>query len=224
LELFTRVNVIFFQKTDHLQTGGTEHHPLLRITQVDVVEMFPQLTSDFHKLIGASYIAEFLNKVFEPYDASHKSVYTLVHHTLHALAISQNVRNILPAFEIKLLAHLGYTPVLQRCIGCQKTNLLEKSQSPASEALLGFDFSTGGVLCQQCKRLKKSAFDLSPQAIETLQQLLETKMRHVERITLSPKIHQELKHVLMGYIQYHLGLSLKTESFVQKLRTAKLSP
>ena len=62
LELFTRVNVIFFQKTDHLQNGITEHHPLLRITQVDVVEMFPQLTSDFHKLIGASYIAEFLNK------------------------------------------------------------------------------------------------------------------------------------------------------------------
>ncbi|MBD3309074.1 DNA repair protein RecO, partial [candidate division KSB3 bacterium] len=107
LDLFTRVHVIFFQKMEQPH----EAHPLLRITQVDVVEVFPQVKTDFHKLIGASYIAEFLHKTFEDYDASHSSVYDLVCESLRALAHADQIRPILPAFEMKLLAHLGYAPV-----------------------------------------------------------------------------------------------------------------
>ena len=57
LELFNRVNVIFFHKTALQSKGFTDNHPLLRITQVDVVEVFPPLKSDFNKIVGASYIA-----------------------------------------------------------------------------------------------------------------------------------------------------------------------
>ena len=225
LELFTRVNVIFFQKTEPLHSGGfPEKHPLLRITQADTVEMFPQLTTDFHKIIGASYIAEFLNKVFEEYDTTHTSAYVLVCNALRALANAQNIRNILPAFEVNLLAQLGYAPVLDSCTNCQRvrTKTLDTESdmlSTSPENLLGFNFSTGGVLCQNCKRLKKGTLDVHPQTINLLQQFLDTPIMKVEQISCHSQFHQEMKIILRGHIQYHLGIALKTDTFVQKLRT-----
>lgn len=228
LELFTRVNVIFFQKTESFQSDGFRaQHPLLKITQVDVVEVFPQLQNDFNRIIAASYIAELLNRTFEDYDDSHRSVYVLVCNTLRMLAMNQNLRSVLPAFEIKLLAHLGYAPVLDRCTVCQRKRTqtggyTDGPSQNSSEMLPGFNIAIGGILCPRCKRLKKGTLDITGQAIEVLQGLLETQILHIETITLSPAIHQEVKALLTSYMQYHLGISLRTDMFVQKLRSANL--
>jgi DNA repair protein RecO (recombination protein O) len=224
LDLFNRVNVIFFQKLENPQ----ESHPLLRITQVDVVEVFPQLKNDFNRIIGASYIAEFLNRAFEDHDASHPSVYVLVCHALKALATFENMRPVIPAFEIKLLVDLGYAPILDHCTSCQKpkTDFLKQesqAEKPASNTLLGFHSAKGGVLCSRCKRLKKGSIDISAAAIDMLQHLLTTDIMQLESIILSPQLHQEIKSLLTGHIQYHLGIVLKTDTFVQKLRSAHLA-
>ncbi len=224
LDLFNRVNVIFFQKVENLQ----ESHPLLRITQADVVEVFPTLKNDFNRIIGASYLAEFLNRTFEDHDASHPLVYTLVCRTLKALATFENVRPIIPGFEIKLLIHLGYAPVLDRCTSCQKAKVdflknAPQQHKPDSKSLLGFHFAKGGILCPHCKNLKKARIDVSSEAIDMLQHLLSTEILQLERMPLSPQFHQEIKALLTGYIQYHLGITLKTDTFVQKLRSTNLA-
>lgn len=218
LELFTRVNVIFFQKAEALEGVGLQGaHPLLRVTQVDVVEMFPSLHTDFNKIVGASYIAEFLNKVFEDYDHTHPEVYALVCETLRTLAGTDQIRNILPAFEIKLLVHLGYAPILDYCSNCGERNL-DVAHTLTSQ--LGFSSATGGVLCSRCKPLKKESLAVTMQAIRVLQQLFIAKMSQIPMVPLPKEQYQEIKIILTNYFQYHVGLSLKTETFVQKLRTA----
>ena len=234
LELFTRVSVIFFQKGEVLQSKGfTRNSPLLRITQVDIVEVFPQLKSDFNKIIGASYIAEFLNKLFEEHDNTHKEVYFLVCDTFRTLAASENLRNILPAFEIKLLAHLGYAPILDRCTACGTTKLATETQShrakqdsgsqSRSNKLLGFSSSSGGILCQRCKSFKKDKIDISLQSVNILRQFLHIQMKQVPTIPMPKGTFHEIKTLLMNHFQYHVGISLKTEAFVQKLRAARLT-
>jgi DNA repair protein RecO (recombination protein O) len=240
LGLFNRVQVIFFQKAEALQSSGfTDYHPLLRITQVDVVEVFPQLQSDFNKIIGASYIAEFLNKLFEEYDDTHKAVYNLVCETLRTLSGSDTLRNIISAFEIKLLAHLGYTPILDHCTVCGKTRCGVRGQRSEEQGTgneyknfatrnsqlatyLGFSSSTGGILCQRCKPLKKDSLDVTPQSIEILHQFLNTEMTQIPTISLPKGAYREIKALLMHHYQYHTGVSLKTEKFVQKLRSANI--
>jgi DNA repair protein RecO (recombination protein O) len=216
LELFHRVQVIFFQKAALHSGGLPEHHSLLRITQVDVVEVFPQLQSDFNKIIGASYIAELLNRLFEEYDDTHKAVYGLVCEALRTIAASAKLRNIIPAFEIKLLAHLGYAPILDHCTVCGERNLEPRTMPP--EPYLGFSSSTGGILCQRCKPLKQDSLDVSFEAITMLRQLLHADMSQAPTIVLPKGAYQEIKHLLLNHYQYHLGLSLKTDKFVQKLR------
>jgi DNA repair protein RecO (recombination protein O) len=216
LGLFQRIKVIFFQKTAVLQSGDLAvQHPLLRITQVDLVENFTRLQADFNKIIGASYVAEFLNRIFEEYDNTHAEVYALVCNTLQALDESDNLRNILPAFEIKLLAHLGYIPILERCAVCGRLCL-------DAEEKLGFSSVTGGILCQRCKRLQKGSLDITSQAIRMLRQFLYLDIRQVSALPLPKERYLEIKHLLANHFQYHLGLSLKTEAFVQKLRMANL--
>ena len=227
LELFTRVHVIFFQKKETLQHKGfAGSSTLLRITQVDVVEVFPQLKNDFNKIIGASYITEFLNKLFEEHDNTHKEVYFLVCDTFRTLAASENLRNILPAFEIKLLAHLGYAPILDRCTVCggKVEGERQKAKGEAScELLPGFSSSTGGVLCQRCKPLKKDTIDISLQSVNMLRQFLHTQMKQVPTIPMPKGTFHEIKTLLTNHFQYHVGISLKTEAFVQKLRAARLT-
>lgn len=218
LELFNRVKVILFQKAEILYDGGIHGaHPLLPITQVDVVETLPALHTDFNKIVGASYIAEFLNKVFEDYDHTHPEVYTLVCDTLGTLAGTDQIRNILPAFEIKLLAYLGYAPVLDRCTNCGERKL---DAPPAATGQLGFSSAAGGVLCSRCRPLKKESLAITAPALHTLQQLSVTKMAQIPAVSLPKEQYQQIKIILTNYFQYHVGLSLKTEMFVQKLRTA----
>lgn len=224
LELFTRVRVIFFRKTAVGGFSGT--HPLLRITQVDAIEAFPQLHADFNKIIGASYVAEFLNKVFEEYDNTHQAVYTLVCDTLRVLAASDQLRNILPAFEIRLLAELGYAPILDHCTVCGKTlgrQAAELPTSPPQGELMGFSSAAGGIVCQACKLLKKDSLAISPEAVVILRQLLAADLNAVPAIALPTEKYREIKNLLANHFHYHLGLSLKTEAFVQKLRAAHVT-
>lgn len=233
LELFTRVRVIFFRKTAVGGFSGT--HPLLRITQVDAIEAFPQLHADFNKIIGASYVAEFLNKVFEEYDNTHQAVYTLVCDTLRVLAASDQLRNILPAFEIRLLAELGYAPILDHCTVCGKTlgrqaaELPTSPPGPLSEGrrgnteFMGFSSAAGGIVCQACKLLKKDSLAISPEAVVILRQLLAADLNAVPAIALPTEKYREIKNLLANHFHYHLGLSLKTEAFVQKLRAAHVT-
>jgi len=234
LELFNCVHVIFFQKTAASQgSGRRDSHPLLRITQVDVIEVFPQLHRDFNKIIGASYIAEFLNRLFEPYDDTHKNVYTLVGNTFRTLAASENLRNIISAFEIKLLAHLGYTPILDRCAVCGKTPFATETQrhreqkgsesSDLSGGKLGFSSSAGGIVCQHCKLRKQDSISITRQSVEVIKQFLYIEISQVATLSIPKGTYQEIKHLLIDHYQYHTGISLKTEKFVQKLRSANLN-
>ncbi len=217
LDLFNRVNVIFFKKVENLD----ERHPLLPITQVDVVEVLPALKNDFNRIIGASYIAELLNRAFEVYDASHPLVYALVWQALNALATFENLRPVIPAFESKLLVELGYAPLLDSCVSCQKAraDFAEQASPHATHPLAGFHFAKGGILCPRCRSLKKDKIDISLAAVEMLQRLMDTDIMRLEGVNVTPTIHQELKHLLTGHFQYHLGITLKTDAFVQKLRT-----
>jgi len=224
LELFTRVNVIFFHKTDNFQ--GSERHPLLNITQADVVEVFPQLHTDFNRIIAASYMAELLNRALEEYDNSHRPVYVLMCHALRLLTTTEDIRAVLPAFEIKLLAHLGYAPVLDYCTNCGRRKTSSSGHAPlhqSHEALPGFHSATGGILCPRCKLMKRGAVEITHQAIGVLQQFLHTEISHIEHIPFSVAVHQEIREILKSYIQYHLGVTLKTDSFVQKLRSVNIS-
>jgi len=226
LDLFTRVNVIFFQKLEPMQGRGfPERHPLLPITQVDVLESFSQLKFEFPRIIGASYIAEFLNRVFEEYDATHPEVYGLVCETFRTLATCEQIRNILPAFEIKLLANLGYAPALDYCVGC-RTHILPSASpenSPAQKASQwGFSSAAGGIVCSRCRPLKKDAIPITIATIEQVRQLLKQPVRKSPDIALSAQQYQEIKALLTNHFRYHVGISLNTEAFVQKLRAAHL--
>lgn len=227
LELFTRATVMFFQKLD--SGRSSERHPLLRITQVDVIEHFPQLRTDFYKIIGASYIAEFLNRTFEPYDSTHQAVYPLVYNTFRTLAAQENLQSIIPAFELKLLAHLGYAPVLDHCVKCGRprskkpTDLDDGEAPPQSNHPIGFSSSSGGIVCPRCRPRLRDSITLSSETVAVLDRFLHTHMPHVAEISLTSATNMQIKALLTEYIQYHLGISLKTEAFVQKLRMANLS-
>jgi DNA repair protein RecO (recombination protein O) len=220
LELFNRVRVIFFQKNQQ---------PLWRITQADVVEVLPRLQHDFNKIIGASYVAEMLNTLFEEHDATHPAVYPLVWETLRTLAACEHVRNILPAFEIKLLAHLGYAPVLDRCTRCGTPHLRpqppagseQDAPPPRPAGSIGFSSATGGVLCARCSAQRTESAALSSASLNILHQLLTTDMRQAPAIPMSRVNFYEIKHVLSTHFQYHLDVTLKTDAFVQKLRAAE---
>ncbi|PID57570.1 DNA repair protein RecO [candidate division KSB3 bacterium] len=227
LELFNRVAVIFFHKAGHLERhSGQTDPPLLKITQVDMVEAFTRLHDDFHKIVAASCLAELINKGFEKYDNSHKPVYGLLCETLRQIEHGQDIRMLLPAFEVKILAHLGYTPVLDRCIHCGKlrTRPTASQQNAVPEQHLpAFHLAQGGILCPRCKRLKKGAVNLNPQSIECLQHFLETRISQLQPPGFSVQAYQDIRRLLTGYLQYHLGISLKTDGFVKKLRSTGTS-
>src|SRR5579871_1222987 len=119
-----------------LATGKT----LDIVTQCEIRESFPALRADLERLARATYFCELLDRLTQERDSLQSA--ELHDLTLAALALLQRenryLDGVVHAYELQLLAELGYAPVLDRCVRCGE---------PLGQRPVGFSPALGGTLC-----------------------------------------------------------------------------
>src|SRR5258708_326516 len=140
LDLLTLCSIVLLRKS----SGGLD-----LLTEAVVVQRFPRLTTHLPSLYGGYYVAELLNDGTQEHDP-HPQLFDRALATLRELGAAEVTEQTpvrvglrVMRFEMQLLEELGYSPVLDRCTGCETMLTDERARAT-------FSVETGGLVCPSC--------------------------------------------------------------------------
>ena len=186
LDLLTACSIVLLRKS----SGGLD-----LLTEAQVVERFPRLTSDLPALYAGYYVAELLADWTED-DDPHPALFDEALATLGQLGqpgVATGPR--LARFEVVLLRELGYSPTLETCASC--------GAAVGGGGRLGFSAAAGGVVCAACLPQARDRHVLSAAAWRALVQLGQEG--EAWRQLSDAAVRAEVRQVLNHYVTYLLG-------------------
>ncbi len=181
------------------------------LSQCEILQSYSSLRYDLQRLARATYFCELLDRfTMERDPVNSESLFQL---TTIALTLLQephaNPDIITHAFELRLLAEQGYSPISDACVRCGE--VVERRQ-------VGFSPSLGGVLCASDRYRVEDAVSLSAEALEVLQALPEIDGEELMGLQPSTKAMHELDRALRWYIKLRAERDIKSAEFLDQLR------
>ncbi len=194
-----------FTLVDLLVAKGRSFH---LVTQAETIEAHRTLREDLWRSAWAYYVAE-LTDAFTQEEDPQELLFDLVAETLARLDRGAEPALCVRYFELHLLSLVGYQPQLFRCVECNA--LLQPEVNFLS-------IERGGVLCPRHGAHLVDTMALSVNLLKVLRYLQTRDWSQVAQLRLSPQINGQLETVLNRYIVYHLERTLRSATFLERLR------
>ncbi|MBW8824860.1 MAG: DNA repair protein RecO [Acidobacteria bacterium] len=176
----------------HVSLQLYEGRNLDTITQAETIDHFRTIREDLDRLSRATALLEAVDAVVQEGEDDHR-VHQMLLGALRTLE-AQSTPLVVPAFFWKLLAHLGFRPMVDACAGCGTT-----------DALVAFDLIEGGVLCRSCARGTR----ISPEALALLRRILGGDLVSVLSEPASQSGY-EIEHLATRAMEHHLERRMKS--------------
>jgi DNA repair protein RecO (recombination protein O) len=200
LEPFSFCNVTFSKKG-----SGT----LALIEGCDIINHHAHIREELEKTLFSSYLIELIDK-FTLEGKKNTALFQLLQSFLGIIDTGIPSETLIRFFEIRLLKHTGYEPVLDRCMICRK---------PASEeTAYCFITSDGGLRCKTCYRSNSSSLYISLGTVKTLLLGKEIDIEKISRISLSDQMAKESKDILVSFIRHILGKEIKSFNVLNEIK------
>ena len=193
LDLACLADIVFLEKAGELHT----------LTEWEVQDYFPGLRRALPRLYAADYAAELVRDTTEQEPC--QEIFELLVMTLAGLAETSALSSWIFAFEIKLLAALGYMPELNQCTIC----------SGALESKAFFSPSRGGAVCRSCWSTAHERGDemdrrdplvpVSAGSLATIRNLGSAEFTRLDRLRIGPTLQGEIRRVIRRHIEYRIG-------------------
>jgi DNA repair protein RecO (recombination protein O) len=178
------------------------------VTQVETSEAHRALREDLWRSTWAYYVAE-LADAFTVDDDPQALLFDLLAETLDRLNRGDDPALAARYYELHLLGLVGYQPQLFRCVECEA--LLEPEVNFLS-------VERGGVLCPKHGAHLIDTIALPVNVLKTLRYLQTRDWAQVAQLQLSAQLGGQLETVLARYIVYHLERTLRSATFLARLR------
>jgi len=181
LEPLTHASLLVYEGRGELQT----------VSQAEAVEHFRPIRDDLQRLTRGLSLLEVVDQITHEGQPDPK-LYQMLLGALRTLASGPSPL-LVPAFNLKVLAHEGVGPELDVCVGCG-----------ATEPLVAFDPREGGVLCRSCRR----GLPLGPDALALVRRILGGGLNDVLREPPGPATH-EVEVLATAAMEHHLERRLR---------------
>lgn len=177
----------------HVQLYLVKGQSMAVIAQGRMIDFYGNIRQDLFTAMQAVYIMELLDKTLMDEVPLPRLFYS-THQVLRAMNEGCVTPLLLRYFEVRLLVELGYSPVLDRCVGCGSTEI--------SAGL--FKLAAGGLLCPQCARQETGLIAIRPDSLALLRLLINASPHVIDRIHSSPASLNQLEYFLEQYLEYYL--------------------
>lgn len=197
-----------FMETRFLLASGRS---LEIVQQAEIQQSFPGIRTDLDKLTRATYLCELLDRLTAESDTLQSvELYDLLLSALYLLQRATTYTDaIVHAYELHLLAAIGYAPALENCVRCGE---------PLNGRQVGFSPSLGGALCPADRYRADDAQSLSFDGLKLLRLLASTAPELLLTLQPSPKVAAEVVRIMRWYIRYRTDRDLKSLAFLDSLR------
>lgn len=176
------------------------------VSQGEGMDLFPSLRQSLEGLAAANYLSELVD-AFSPDEDPNPAIFDLLLETF-ALLGGKEASIAVWAFEMKLIALLGYQPGLDQCVCCG---------SPLQGDKVCFLPEQGGVVCVPCRNPAGTDLQIHRGTLQTLKALLGWETDRIGCLRIDRACGQEVKRVIRGFIQYHLEKNIKSSKFIDFL-------
>ena len=167
-----------------------------------VLNNYVNIKNNFDKLNVTLKILEFTYTLIE-HISDFSIFYNFLSEILDLIEKEDDFRYYEAIFYIKTLYLLGIAPMFKRCVSCGK-----------SARLLGFVFSKGGMICEDCYKEYDSLYDTNV-TIDVIK-LYYTKLDKLKE-EKDEVNYNGLKAFYQRYYQEYLGYTSKSEKILDKL-------
>ena len=195
LELFTHIRAL-------LAVGKT----LDVVSQIEVVEPFAPLRADLTRFGYASLVAELMDRATADREPA-PEIFRALCAALTLIADGDAERASL-WFAARILALIGYAPVVGRCAVCGR---------PIAGSA-AYSCALGGTLCEADRQRDPQATTVSAATLKSVAFLQEAGVEKLSRLALDGRLRTDLTGVLHRSLEYRLETRLKSPLVIQKLR------
>ncbi|MDR4499488.1 MAG: DNA repair protein RecO [Candidatus Scalindua sp.] len=191
IDLLSHNQIVFIQR-------GRSHLHILAEWMLQ--ESFCSLRDNLRKFYSALHVMELVGEFCEVNDKN-EPLFHLFVNTLYEVANGDDPSVSTLAFEVRMLALVGYMPEMEHCVSC-------KTEIDLAKFAL-FNASEGGLLCQYCGSCLKERMKISGGAIATFNCLAGKKVQRLERLKIDTSIRNEIRLLLRYYFSFLLNKELK---------------
>ena len=171
----------------------------------EVIEPFRQLREGLETAAYAAYAVELTDRAAGDEDAG-GALFRQLKACLSGLAEGKDPEVILRIFELKIAIVAGYRPVLDACANCGRL-----------EGPMQFSAASGGALCPQCRHRDPVAIPLDERVWKLLRLFAAMDLARLGGISVRAETRRQLREVLRRWLDMHLGVHLKSRSFLDQL-------
>jgi DNA repair protein RecO (recombination protein O) len=196
IDLLTYNHIVFIRRSSSA---------LNILTEWALRDNFHLLRENSKKYYSAFYILELVREFTEENDKN-EQLFDLFINTLHEMANKGDPTVNIVAFEVQMLALLGYMPELNRCVNCK--------EKVSSISISFFSALEGGVICSDCGRKIREKVKISGGTIATINYLIGRKIQNTGRLTIHSFLQDEIKKVLRYYLSFILNKKLKMWRYI----------
>jgi len=183
------------------------------ITQGKLLDFYGDVREDMSRTLYAVYMMELLDKTLMDRVALPGLYATTLSVLRYLNEISLNLL-IIRFFEMNLLINLGYSPVLNKCVLCNKKH----------GSLQIFSLAEGGVVCNDCAGQLDKKFLLSGESLALLRLLVTGNIKTISRVKTSDATLKQLENFLEKYLEYYLERKFNMKNIIRKLKKFIIVP
>jgi len=183
---------------------------LATLERFDATESHAALGADVARMAHAAYAAELVSKLCAPRQVE-PAVFDWLTAFLRLLEDEGASAERLRVFEIGLLSHLGFGPVLASCAVCNGDSFGARA---AADVGFRWDPDRGGAVCTACAR---GGRPLQPAVREALIRLAGTPLAAARAGALPVDVNRDCREALLEIINHHVTGPLKSVEFIAKL-------
>ena len=185
----------------------SESHGWQYLTEASTIELFGGVRSDVELLSLGSYFSELVDFVTTD-NAEASALLSLLLNALYALgALHRPQELVKAAFELRLMAMIGFEPLFDSCSACGAVE--------PSEPVFALD--EGLLLCRGCAERTRAAA-LTPGALQAIRHVLYGDAKRLYSFSLREEDQTRFAQAAESYVCAMLDRNFRTLSFYKSLK------
>ncbi|MDD3852034.1 MAG: DNA repair protein RecO [Syntrophomonadaceae bacterium] len=193
----------------HSQLFFSRGRELDLITQGKLLEFYGNAREDLNRTLHCMYIMELLDKSLMD-RVPLPRLYKTTLETLQTINQSEINPLVIRYFEMNLLIYLGYKPVLDQCISCQRSDV----------QLNRFNLAEGGMVCPSCIKNSSDEINVSGETLALLKRIGRVPTNTLERIRASNMALNQMEIFLEKNLEYHLERKFNLKYTIRRLKSS----
>ena len=170
------------------------------INSCETIEVFYNIRTDLDKLKYAVHITKIIQGVTEENQNSYK-ILQLFLNTLYTISETDKDLDLITSiFKLRLMCYLGFTPRVEKCVGCGEI-----------DKITSFSMKNSGFKCENCSKLDKSCIHITESTQNSIKYIIMAPPKKLFSFNLKEESLEELKLIAKLYLNEKLEKEYKIE-------------